>query len=58
MAALMVVAVMVLAVSVFVTMDRSLVAVLLPVVDMGLSRVGVLVLMLVFTLATHVFPLR
>ena len=58
MAALMVVAVMVLAVSVFVAMDRSLVAVLLPVVDMGLSRVGVLVLMLVFALATHVFPLR
>ena len=58
MAALMVVAVMVLAVSVFVAMDRSLVAVLLAVVDMGLSRVGVLVLMLVFALATHVFPLR
>jgi hypothetical protein len=50
----MVVAVMALVVGVFVAVDGLLVAVLLAVVAMSLSPVGVFVLMLVFTVATHV----
>jgi hypothetical protein len=53
MAALMIVAVMALVVGVLVAMDGRLVAVLLAVVAMSFGPMGVLVLMLVFAVATH-----
>jgi hypothetical protein len=54
MAALMIVAVMALVVGMLVAMDGRLVAVLLAVVAMSFGPVGVLVLMLVFAVATHI----
>lgn len=57
MAALMVVRVMALAMGVFVAMNHGLVAVLLAVVSMGLGAMSVFVLVLIFAVATHVFPL-
>ena len=53
LAALMIVAVMALVVGVLVAMDGRLVAMLLAVVAMSFGPMGVLVLMLVFAVATH-----
>ena len=49
----MFVAVMALVMSMFVAMDRRLVAMLMAVVDMGLGPMGVFVLMFLFAVATH-----
>jgi hypothetical protein len=57
MTALMVVAVMAVAVGVLVAVVHGLVAMLLAVVDVALGPVGVLMLMLIFAVATHWFPL-
>jgi hypothetical protein len=53
MAALMLVAVVAIVMSVLVAMNCGLMAVLMPAVDMGASLVLVLVLMLVFAVAAH-----
>jgi hypothetical protein len=55
MAALMFVGVVALVVGVLVVMDGRLVAVLLAVVDMALLTMGVVVFMLVFAVAAHLF---
>jgi hypothetical protein len=53
MAALVFVLVVAIVVHVFVAMDHGFMAVLMAVVGMGAGLMGVLVLMFVFTVATH-----
>jgi hypothetical protein len=53
MAALVIVAVMALVMTMLMAMDRRLVAMLMAVVDMGLGPMGVFVLMFLFAVATH-----